>query len=513
MPDFFGKSGTAWAGTQFLARVETGAELVAFYYDGFTDDKKEDSFSALSFLEVVQSHFFVDVYPTLFPEHNGKPIFYTVFLDGAGCYVSLENLLTRISFAARTHIYMKAMFIPEAYYNKTSLDGHFATAGKQMRAAVATGQTDAYDAASMMKARTNELAFGRGATNHVVHFQPNRDRQCTVKKLSTFKIKSFSERRVQWVPNTPANRLAIKRMELESEIDKCTVTTLKDRLLSKGLRADGMKSILAHRLKDAIVCDLVQDSLPDAAPLLFESLTVRRHSGVGVGESIPFSTVNSWWDGPQQITTHVQVVGAPTACAGRNTDQVVSADSTRPTTRPKGSYVERKAKQRTAEVADKQMQMEAIKSASKGFWCPRCSRFFMYRKALETHQTKNQCQGGSVMFRRSTTPQDRLVNRGDIIKRVVAQKMGSIIVAERGGTVPVRTYEGRVTLPDGSLWCVKVPVQGYATKKRESPKSLTKAQLRCVCGCVHACACLCVMHDCCVFTVTWRWHTVLEIPN
>lgn len=102
MPDFFGKSGTPWVGTQYIVKVKEGDELMCFYYDGFMDDKKEDSFAALSFLEVVQSHFFTEVYPTLFPQRDrSKAVFYTVFLDGAGCYVSLENLLSRIAFSTR----------------------------------------------------------------------------------------------------------------------------------------------------------------------------------------------------------------------------------------------------------------------------------------------------------------------------------------------------------------------------------------------------------------------------
>ena len=189
MPDFFGKSGTPWVGTQFLVRLKAGAQLTAFYYDGFTNDKKEDSFSALSFLEIVQKHFFVEEYPVIFPDHIETANFYVVFLDGAGCFISLENLLTRIAFGERMNVYMLAMFIPECYFNKTSLDGHFATAGKQMRAAVSTGVSDAYDAASMLKARTSELATGIGATNYAVHFQPNRDRQCHVKKVAHFKVK------------------------------------------------------------------------------------------------------------------------------------------------------------------------------------------------------------------------------------------------------------------------------------------------------------------------------------
>lgn len=104
--------------------------IQCFYYDGFMNDKKEDAFAALSFLEVVQGHFFAEIYPTLFPNRDlSAAIFYHVFLDGAGCYVGVENLLTRLAFSSRINVFMKSMYIPEAYYNKTPLDGHFAVAG------------------------------------------------------------------------------------------------------------------------------------------------------------------------------------------------------------------------------------------------------------------------------------------------------------------------------------------------------------------------------------------------
>ena len=56
----------------------------------------------------------------------------------------------------------QAMYIPEAYYNKTSLDGHFATANRQMVASVvaSAGENDAFDASSMYKARVNHKAKG-----------------------------------------------------------------------------------------------------------------------------------------------------------------------------------------------------------------------------------------------------------------------------------------------------------------------------------------------------------------
>ena len=477
MPDFFGKSGIAWAGTQFLVRLKSGGELAAFYYDGFTDDKKECSFAALSFLEVVQKHFFVEVYPTLFPDRVSQPKWYTVFLDGAGCYVSLENLLTRIAFGERMHVYMRAMYIPEAYYNKTSLDGHFATAGKQMRAAVATGNSDAFDAASMFTARTNDRATGTGARNHVIHFQPNRDRQCRVKTLSSFKVKSYSERCITWVPNTAENRALRWRSEKEHEIEHLLVKTLKQRLTDVGVSTTGLKPVLVARLKEHIPPYV--DPLPVSDPdlMLFQSLTVRRHSGMGVGEEFQFTTVHSWWDGPRQTTTWVQVVSPPTPCGGRDTDTVVSAGSTRPVTQNKGlSHVTRRASKIKVVVDREKQIVEDIKSKSDGSWCPECSRFFARKGDLTNHLRDQACQGGSVMFRKSLTAKDRTTNSGDLIKRTVSACMRSVVVSTRGATATVIQYNGRVQLPDGTVWEVSIPALGYAVQIRARTICLSKQQ-------------------------------------
>ena len=92
MTDFFGKSGNPWVGNMFLVKVKEGFDLSFFYYDGFMDDKKEDAFASLSFLEAVQGHFYISVYPTLFEDQqlSDRAVFYTVFLDGAG-YVLCWN--------------------------------------------------------------------------------------------------------------------------------------------------------------------------------------------------------------------------------------------------------------------------------------------------------------------------------------------------------------------------------------------------------------------------------------
>ena len=80
-------------------------DLSCFYYDGYTNDSKEDSFSSLSFTEICQGnvllsvwfclvrshyfmhagHFFTWIFPTLFPEYDmQKGLWYTGIFDGAG---------------------------------------------------------------------------------------------------------------------------------------------------------------------------------------------------------------------------------------------------------------------------------------------------------------------------------------------------------------------------------------------------------------------------------------------
>ena len=97
MPDFFGKSGNPWIGIQYIVRLNANSQdLTCVYYDGFTNDKKECSFSSLSFLEVCQGDFFTKKFPELFPTYDvgAQGMWYTGIFDGAGkigdCL--LENL-------------------------------------------------------------------------------------------------------------------------------------------------------------------------------------------------------------------------------------------------------------------------------------------------------------------------------------------------------------------------------------------------------------------------------------
>ena len=295
MPDFFGKSGNPWVGTMFVVRNKPGDNLLCFYYDGFMNDKKEDSFAALSFLEAVQGHFYVEVYPTLFTEDIPTPvsIFYTVFLDGAGCYVAVENLLTRLAFSSRVNVYMKAMYIPEAYFNKTPLDGHFAVAGKQMRAAVASGNLDAYDASSMFKARMSELTKGEGAKNYVLHFEPNRNQQCHVKSTAIANIKKISARIPVWVKNNRENRAERNKLMRETETRKKSCNELRTILKSKGLPFSGLKAALVERVMEVTSQEDFEENDDHnlALEYILKGVRLHRHSGMGTGVYHSYSDI------------------------------------------------------------------------------------------------------------------------------------------------------------------------------------------------------------------------------
>ena len=62
------------------------------------------------------------------PEEQANGCFYDLFTDGAGCYACTHQLLYRIDLSRHTGVYIRNHFIPESAFNKTALDGKFATA-------------------------------------------------------------------------------------------------------------------------------------------------------------------------------------------------------------------------------------------------------------------------------------------------------------------------------------------------------------------------------------------------
>jgi hypothetical protein len=490
MPDFFGKSGNPWVGTMFVVRTKPGPDLTCFYYDGFMDDKKEDAFAASSFLQVVQGHFFMVKYPNLFPDRDpSDAIFYSVFLDGAGCYVAVENLLTRIAFSSRINVYMKAMFIPEAYYNKTPLDGHFAVAGKQMRAAVSSGGSDAYDATSMFKARIKELTKGEGAKNFVVHFEPNRDQQCVTKSTALPNIKKMSARMPVWIDNTRTNRILVMREEQLADCQRKTCAELKEILTTRQQPTTGLKATLVQRVIDTSpdCVDVVTDEDPPLKYLLF-GLRLHRHSGMGTGVHYTRSEILSMWKDKPQVTTGVNVVEPPTAAGGCSQSErmggnkkVTHGKSRLGARVSRGTMNEMKAKRLATEHNRLAEENAKIKRRSKGFWCrkhDKCNRWFATRAGLLAHHRNNECQSGIQMFRKCSKQVDvnRILNRTDHIKRVVSSLAGGVTTSSRNAVVATHHYDGvRLGLPGGP-YVIPASVQGYAAKIYRNCVNLSSEQ-------------------------------------
>ena len=82
------------------------------------------------------------------------------------------------------------------------------------------------------------------------------------------------------------------------------------------------------------------------------------------------------------------------------------------------------------------------------------------------------------MFKRSKTTFNRITDTSDLIKTTVADKLSSVIVTARYGTITIEEYDGGVILPDGTLWDVSNPVLGYATKKGSDQKHLTPLKVK-----------------------------------
>ena len=180
------------------------SKLRTWYIHAITDDKKEDSFCTGSCVEACQQDWVEEVWRHEVDE--GTPCFYSVITDGAGCYSCLHQLLFRIDMSRRTHVYIKAFYIPETGFNKTALDGRFATDGKGVMAYVKSG-TEAYDATTLFWALT---AMGTAENVATLLVETNRDMQRTpMGTINEFNISSIASKKFEWVPPTIANRLTL----------------------------------------------------------------------------------------------------------------------------------------------------------------------------------------------------------------------------------------------------------------------------------------------------------------
>ena len=126
--EWFGKAGIAWHGAMFIRRlvpdddgIVDADQYIVDYFDDLSNDKKEDGYSVLSCLQA-------DL--TTYKAANADVTEANIVTDGAACY-SGKYLVHALPYLSDwTGVRILDHGIGEAGMNKSSLDGHFGTAGE-----------------------------------------------------------------------------------------------------------------------------------------------------------------------------------------------------------------------------------------------------------------------------------------------------------------------------------------------------------------------------------------------
>ena len=199
----------------------------------------------MSCVEACQADFVTNVWRN--EVEDGVVPFYTAITDGAGCYSGLHQLLARIDLSRKTGVYMNVHYIPETGFNKTPLDGRFATDGKGVMAYV-RGGADAYDANTLFWA----LASMGTAKNVVtLHIEVNRAMEREPKGvINQFKVRSMASKNCVWVPRTQTNLTdaAVALLDEALTSRKCVVAQVNALLAHHGLQVRGRKSAKVQAL-------------------------------------------------------------------------------------------------------------------------------------------------------------------------------------------------------------------------------------------------------------------------
>ena len=158
-------------------------------------------------VEVCQRDFVANVWKNLVPEDiaDSDKCFYICITDGAACYSGLAQLLMRIDLSVKTRVYIRAYYIPETGFNKTALDGVFATHGKAVMAHIQTGDTDAYDEVTLFNALKKMTT-----KENVAVFLIDTDRsqmRVPQHKIKKIKIKRVASKTFNWVEPTCGNKV------------------------------------------------------------------------------------------------------------------------------------------------------------------------------------------------------------------------------------------------------------------------------------------------------------------
>ena len=146
------------------------------YFDDITDDGCEDGFAVLSCLHADLHSF-----------RKANPHVARIFLasDGAGCYSGKYTSMTLPLLSEWTGLCIHDHSLGEAGMNKSSLDGHFGTAGQHTKRVVASGQQDATSAETTCAAALRNGGM-KNTTCRVVNIR--RENQAKVKAGALSKL-------------------------------------------------------------------------------------------------------------------------------------------------------------------------------------------------------------------------------------------------------------------------------------------------------------------------------------
>ena len=222
MSDFFGKAGIPWHGWMFFMKPSpTSQELMVEYSHDITNDRKEDGFMVLSSAHASLSQF---------RERHPHITRGVLFTDGARAYtckliaialvevsspqVCLQNFpravvniaIPQFSNANYTEsliqlsrwvgLYITDHHIGEAGWNKSELDGQFATGNRHVTQQIAKGpQNDVRTAKALVQA----LCAGDGLSSaYCQEFRPVRQNVRSVNSNSLKGLSLCSHRQYEW---------------------------------------------------------------------------------------------------------------------------------------------------------------------------------------------------------------------------------------------------------------------------------------------------------------------------
>ena len=341
--------------------VVSDKDVVVEYHDCVMEnDKKEDGFAVFCILEPLLNNL-----KRRYPERTSA----ILMTDGVGCYAGAYLALALIELSTLTGVYILCHNTGEAGKGKTSLDGHFATAGQKVKRVIARGENNTCTPADVHRA---QLVDGGVDSTSSTLCSTARTLQAAVKgsAFSTLALSKMAHRQYDWGPAA----------------------------------ADGSRVLI--------------------------SMTLRRSSNIGTGKVILAARLSKYWVGAPQSTTNVQLVG-PLPKMGHPI--VLTANGKREKEKEKELARAAREQSRVDKVAAATNALEEDKPLDKQqgrqttYYCdhPGCARYFSTQWYLKKHKDKGDHTGGIMHLRKGKPITETTgISMPDVVKKLVTEKGG-----------------------------------------------------------------------------------------